>query len=244
MSSGIRCATASAPVARKKINILHNTASTPGVLDLGYSAGKNALFFRKPQNKTPAQQKEGTGSSALGKELIFLLGADPHSEQALVPATSFVIYQGHHGSTGARHADIILPSASYVEKNATFVNTEGRVQQTQVAAHPISDIRDDWRILKALCEHISPPGKEQEAFIHCPSQAWEGLGVRRPGKAISPTPTDAAHAHSDDSAPPFCRLAAPTTTAATTLRLPRNFGFRASASKFEVGPDPGLFRAT
>lgn len=34
---------------------------------------------------------------------------------------------GTHGDEGAYYADIILPSAAYTEKNATYVNTEGRV---------------------------------------------------------------------------------------------------------------------
>ena len=39
---------------------------------------------------------------------------------------TFVIYQGHHGDAGAHRADVILPGAAYTEKNATYVNTEGR----------------------------------------------------------------------------------------------------------------------
>ena len=48
-------------------------------------------------------------------------------------SSNFVIYQGHHGDEGAKSANVILPSTSYVEKNATYVNTEGRVQQTKMA---------------------------------------------------------------------------------------------------------------
>ncbi len=39
-----------------------------------------------------------------------------------------MIYLGTHGDAGAHRADIILPAAAYTEKNATWVNTEGRVQ--------------------------------------------------------------------------------------------------------------------
>ena len=38
---------------------------------------------------------------------------------------------GHHGDRGAYLADVILPGAAYTEKNGTYVNTEGRVQQTR-----------------------------------------------------------------------------------------------------------------
>ena len=41
---------------------------------------------------------------------------------------SFVIYQGSHGDKGAGSADLILPSACYLEEDGIFVNTEGRTQ--------------------------------------------------------------------------------------------------------------------
>jgi hypothetical protein len=55
----------------------------------------------------------------------------------------FIIYQGHHGDIGAKQADVILPSTTYVEKNATYVNTEGRVQQSQQAVPTAHEVRDD-----------------------------------------------------------------------------------------------------
>lgn len=38
---------------------------------------------------------------------------------------------GHHGDSGAALADIILPGAAYTEKTATYVNMEGRAQETK-----------------------------------------------------------------------------------------------------------------
>jgi len=63
---------------------------------------------------------------------------------------AFVIYQGSHGDAGVKNADVILPGAAYTEKDATWVNTEGRVQQGRRAAFPPGDAREDWTILRAL----------------------------------------------------------------------------------------------
>lgn len=55
-------------------------------------------------------------------------------------------------------ADIILPGAAYTEKNATYVNTEGRSQHTRVAVTPPGMAREDWKILRAVSEvlhHLS-----------------------------------------------------------------------------------------
>ena len=50
--------------------------------------------------------------------------------QDSVPEDCLIVYQGHHGDRGALLADVILPGAAYTEKTATYVNTEGRAQQT------------------------------------------------------------------------------------------------------------------
>lgn len=49
-------------------------------------------------------------------------------------------------------ADIILPGAAYTEKCGTYVNTEGRAQQTKVAVTPPGAAREDWKIIRVLSE--------------------------------------------------------------------------------------------
>ena len=61
-------------------------------------------------------------------------------------------YLGHHGDKGAEEADAVLPGAAYTEKQATYVNTEGRTQQTTVAVTPPGMAREDWKIIRALSE--------------------------------------------------------------------------------------------
>ena len=59
---------------------------------------------------------------------------------------------GHHGDQGVYLADVILPGAAYTEKNATYVNTEGRAQRTRLAVTPPGMAREDWKIVRALSE--------------------------------------------------------------------------------------------
>ena len=59
---------------------------------------------------------------------------------------------GQGPATGAHRADVILPAAAYTEKSATYVNTEGRVQQTNRAGFAPGDAREDWAILRALSD--------------------------------------------------------------------------------------------
>jgi NADH-quinone oxidoreductase subunit G len=67
-------------------------------------------------------------------------------------AGSLKVYIGHHGDKGAHNADIILPGASFAEKDGTYVNTEGRVQFAEKAVFPPGDAREDWTILRALAD--------------------------------------------------------------------------------------------
>ncbi len=83
-------------------------------------------------------------------DVLFLLGAD----EIDVGPGAFVIYQGSHGDRGAHRADVILPGAAYTEKAGLYVNMEGRVQQSDRAAFPPGEAREDWAILRALSERL------------------------------------------------------------------------------------------
>jgi NADH-quinone oxidoreductase subunit G len=118
-------------------NVLHLFGGQVGALEVGFLPG--------PQGKTIGQMLAG------GADALWLLGADG-IDAASIPAGTFVIYQGHHGDRAASRADVILPGAAYTEKDATYVNTEGRAQRAWLAVHAPGEAREDWRILRALSE--------------------------------------------------------------------------------------------
>jgi NADH-quinone oxidoreductase subunit G len=61
-----------------------------------------------------------------------------------------VIVQGVLLTSLARAADIVLPGASYVEKEASYTNDKGRLQGTSRAIAPPGDAMEDWEILVNL----------------------------------------------------------------------------------------------
>ena len=123
-------------------NVLHSAAARVGGLDLGFVPGVGG--------RDVAGILEGAQSGAI--EVVYLLGADEIDTSRLGKA--FVIYQGHHGDSGAKRADVVLPGAAYTEKSATYVNLEGRPQRTFRAIHPLGEAREDWKILRALSEAL------------------------------------------------------------------------------------------
>ena len=55
-------------------------------------------------------------------------------------------------------ADVILPAASYAEKNGTFTNTERRVQRVRKAIEPIGDSKPDWWIASQIAKRMNSKG--------------------------------------------------------------------------------------
>jgi NADH-quinone oxidoreductase subunit G len=121
-------------------NLLHTAAGRVGALEVGFVPG--------PGGRDLHGILDGCVSGDV--EVVYLLGADEIPAEKLGKA--FVIYQGHHGDRGAHRADVILPGAAYTEKNATYVNTEGRAQHARMASFPVGEAREDWKIVRALSE--------------------------------------------------------------------------------------------
>ena len=121
-------------------NVLHRAAARVGGLDLGLVPGDGG--------RDVAGILDGASSGEI--DLVYLLGADEIDMDRLGQA--FVVYQGHHGDMGAHRADVILPGAAYTEKEANYINTEGRAQMARRAIFPPGDAREDWTILRALSD--------------------------------------------------------------------------------------------
>lgn len=115
--------------------VLQRSASRAGLYDIGFSVPSADICNVKPK-------------------IVYMLGADEHVQ---APKDAFVIYQGHHGDVGAPLADVILPGAAYTEKQSTYVNTEGRAQQTRASVGPPGAAREDWKILKAVSDVLGVP---------------------------------------------------------------------------------------
>jgi NADH dehydrogenase/NADH:ubiquinone oxidoreductase subunit G len=129
------------------INVLHTSAGRVAAQDLGFGPG----VFAPP---------------ASGPKVVYLLNADNDADLVReVPAYGdakapqpFTIYQGHTGDAGASRADLIFPGMAYTEKDATFVNLEGRVQRTRECGVPSAgQARADWSIVRALSEVMGSP---------------------------------------------------------------------------------------
>ena len=120
------------------LNVLNQQASRVGAIDLGVfsiNEKENFSFFDKLDNDE--------------FKFLYLLGADNFNFDK---KNKFIVYQGSHGDRGAEIADIVLPGAAYTEKDALFVNLEGKIQNAYKASYPPGEAREDWLIFKELAK--------------------------------------------------------------------------------------------
>ena len=100
---------------------------------------------------------------------IYLIGENPalsdpdanHVREAF-KKLDFFVAQDIFLSEIAQLADIVLPAASFAEKDGTFTNTERRVQRVRKAVEPAGDSKPDWWITCQLARRMGSKGFDFE----------------------------------------------------------------------------------
>jgi len=95
---------------------------------------------------------------------LYIIGENPlvsdpdlnHAEKALANL-DFLVVQDIFLSDTAKFADVVLPSASFAEKDGTFTNTERRVQRVRKAINPPGNSHQDWEIVCDLSSRMGYP---------------------------------------------------------------------------------------
>ncbi len=117
---------------------------------------------------------------------LFVLGENPamtdpdinHARKALA-STEFLVVQEILPSETTEYADVILPGASFAEKEGTFTNTERRVQRVRAALQPVGNSRPDWAILADLGRRI-----QQRLAPVAPNAVFSGWDYASPEEVM------------------------------------------------------------
>ena len=96
---------------------------------------------------------------------IYLVGENPalseadatHAREAM-EKVDFLVVQDIFLTESAQYADVVLPAASFAEKDGTFTNTERRVQRVRKAIPPVGDSRDDLWITCEIARRMGAAG--------------------------------------------------------------------------------------
>ncbi len=88
------------------------------------------------------------------------LVADPdiNHARACMEKLDFLVVQDIFPSETAEIADVILPGATYAEKEGTFTATDRRVQRVCQAIEPLGDSKPDWEIICLLAQQMGASG--------------------------------------------------------------------------------------
>jgi len=63
----------------------------------------------------------------------------------------------------ARLADVVLPGASFAEKDGTFTGTDRRIQRVRKAVEPVGESKPDWEIICQLAQRMGAAGFDFES---------------------------------------------------------------------------------
>ncbi len=123
---------------------------------------------------------------------LYVVGENPAlSEANAAHATAalqkldFLVVQDIFLSASAEYADVVLPAASFAEKDGTFTNTERRVQRVRRAIEPIGESKSDWWIVAQIAQRMGAAGfdfsnvREIMAEVNALTPSYAGITYER-----------------------------------------------------------------
>jgi formate dehydrogenase major subunit len=158
--------------------IRHTFASTWGVPD--------ERIPLTPGLKVTQIAKEGSpvrGMFIMGENPI-ISDPDVSHAETWFRELEFLAVQDLFLTETARYADVVLPGASFAEKDGTYVNTERRIQLAKKAVEPPGDARGDLEIVIDLSNRIGLPTNFHNAAevmdeIARVTPSWRGVSHAR-----------------------------------------------------------------
>lgn len=114
--------------------------------------------------------------------VMYIMGENPvltnpraeHVREAL-EKMDFIVVQDIFMTETACYADVVLPAASFAEKDGTFINTERRVQRIRRAINPPGQSKADWEIIQALAKRFNLNWNYTS-----PKEIWDEIRVLTP----------------------------------------------------------------
>ena len=101
---------------------------------------------------------------------LYMVGENPvlteanakHARKAL-DELDFLVSQDIFLTESGQYADVVLPAASFAEKDGTFTNTERRVQRVRQVIPPRGDSKPDWWITSHIAQAMGEGGFDYQS---------------------------------------------------------------------------------
>ncbi len=141
----------------------------PGYQQLGDPAVRARFekIWDVPIDPEPGLKFPHMLDAAISKKMkgLFILGGDQahtdpniHKVWKALGSLEFLVVQDLFHTETTKYADVILPGASFAEKDGTFTNGERRVQRIRKAVEPVAGMAD-WEVICKLANKMGYPMK-------------------------------------------------------------------------------------
>ena len=148
-----------------KTGVLPDRLPAMGAVNNGARPKFEALWGGPIPGEPGLDTKGILEAAASGKlKALYLMGVDviakyPDQELArrALNKVPFLLVQDVFAGESGEQADVFLPSCSYIEKDGSFTNIEGRVQRFKKAIEPRGQSKADWQIAAELLARFGKP---------------------------------------------------------------------------------------
>jgi formate dehydrogenase major subunit len=143
----------------------------------------------------------------MGEDLV---QSDPNTTKviAALKALDLLIVQEIFMTETAKFADVLLPAASFLEKEGTFTNGERRIQRVNQVVQPIGETKADGQIIIDIMNRMGyaqPSPYRAETVLEEVAQIvpffagvkWDELGKQGKQWPVAPDGTDTKILHTD-----------------------------------------------
>lgn len=179
-ASEIEYLTAACRASGAKLNVLLPDNNSWGAIQMGVLPDRLPMQAKVGNGVSPTYEKmwggplpaapgldtrgilEGCVSGQI--KALYVMGSDPATAfpdadlaRRALDKVPFLIVQDLFMTETAKHADVFLPACSFVEKDGSFTNIEGRVQKFKKAIEPRGQSKADWQIVAELMARLGRP---------------------------------------------------------------------------------------
>jgi len=214
------------------VNPLRGQNNVQGGADMGVQPHQGAGYMDVTSDEANKKYNEFYGATvpkeiglkipemfdaALNGDLkaIWIIGedvvqTDPNTQKVIkaLANTDMVIVQELFMTETAKHADVILPGASFLEKSGTFTNGERRVQRVNKVVEPIKGCKPDGEIIIDIMNKMgyeqapyTAEGMLEEIAQIVPFFAgitWDNLDINGKQWPVAKDGTDTQILHTED----------------------------------------------
>jgi len=160
------------------VNPLRGQNNVQGMADMGVQPHQGAgyldvtnpeihsmyeTFYKKPVSDKAGWKIPEMFDSALEKKLkaLWIIGedvvqTDPNTQKVVkaLDNLELLVVQELFMTETAKHATVVLPASSFLEKNGTFTNGERRIQRVNEAIKPLEGTKPDGQIIVEIMNRM------------------------------------------------------------------------------------------